>query len=97
MMNKYNDYKLTNGLPLDELGLYEAAFCKKDASAALNILRESDIAVLGGDVYVKNKQGIQPAYSNWCVAPVIGENHHDYVIRSCNEERVFIGGYSMVE
>ena len=52
---------------LSELGLNELAWQPDDALLVVGLLSESDVAVLGGDVYAKRAGKFEPLYENWYV------------------------------
>jgi hypothetical protein len=41
------------------------AWRPEDAAQVLDLLRPTDIAVLGGDVYSKRSGRLEPSYENW--------------------------------
>jgi hypothetical protein len=50
---------------LSEIGVEELAWRLEDAVQVLELLRPTEIAVLGGDVYVKPTGRFEPTYENW--------------------------------
>jgi hypothetical protein len=53
---------------LSEIGVEELAWRPEDAAQMLELLRPTEIAVLGGDVYVKRAGQFEPSYENWYAA-----------------------------
>ncbi len=52
---------------LSVIGVEEMAWHPEDAVKVLELLRPTEIAVLGGDVYVKRTGRFEPSYENWHV------------------------------
>jgi hypothetical protein len=50
---------------LSGIGVEEFAWHPQDAARLLELLRPTEIAVLGGDVYVKRAGRFEPTYENW--------------------------------
>ncbi len=50
---------------LSVIGVEEMAWHPEDAVRVLELLRPTEIAVLGGDVYVKRAGRFEPGYENW--------------------------------
>ncbi|CAM4120990.1 Immunity protein 40 [Pedobacter westerhofensis] len=89
----YFDLVKEKGLPLSEInpGSDEMALSVKDALEALELLRDSKVAVLGGDIYtqVDNQLiyayklwGEKYVYLNWYCDKVGTENEAEYLLRS---------------
>ena len=83
------------GFVLHTLGLRDVALLQPDALRAIEVLSESSIPVLGGDVYFRKGERIEPAYANWHTDPRPGENRLDYAIRSCRDSAKYIAGFPM--
>ncbi len=63
---KFFDFLKTHGTPRTDAADGELALTKTDALKALNLLVDTEIAVLGGDVYVLENDGyFRPTYDNW--------------------------------
>jgi hypothetical protein len=50
---------------LSGLGIEEFAWYPEDAAQVLELLRPTEIAVLGGDVYMKRAGRFEPSCENW--------------------------------
>jgi hypothetical protein len=50
---------------LSVIGIEELAWRPEDANHVLELLRPTEIAVLGGDVYLKRPGRFEPSYENW--------------------------------
>jgi hypothetical protein len=50
---------------LTALGVDELAWRPEDAARVLEVLRPTEIAVLGGDVYVKHSGRFESSHENW--------------------------------
>jgi len=50
---------------LSEIGVEELAWRPNDAAQVMELLRQTEIAVLGGDVYVKPNGRFEASYENW--------------------------------
>ncbi len=50
---------------LSELGLEELAWHPEDAFQLLRLIHQEEIAVLGGDVYLKRAGRLEPSHENW--------------------------------
>lgn len=63
---KYVQFLKKYGTPITDAGSDEVTLKKSDAIKALDLLSDTDIAVLGGDVYELESDGyFQPTYDNW--------------------------------
>jgi len=78
------------GVLLDPLGLRDIALERSDALVAVSLLQNASCAILGGDVYFKRDSKIEIAYANWHSDPKVGENHEEFVQRSCLETENYI-------
>lgn len=50
---------------LSVIGVEEMAWPPEDATQLLELLRPTEIAVLGGDVYAKRAGRFEPSYESW--------------------------------
>lgn len=85
------DYKIfvkTHGKVLFEGK--EFALNLGDALIALQLLKELNIAVLGGDVYFRNRDSIEPGYANWHTDRIHGESDFDYCQRTWAETEQYL-------
>ncbi|MEP3244603.1 MAG: Imm40 family immunity protein [Sneathiella sp.] len=63
---KYEEFLKKYGTPRTDAEGGEVALKKPDAIKALDLLKNTDIGILGGDVYELEGDGyFQPAYDNW--------------------------------
>lgn len=82
-----------NVISLENFGLHDLTWNKKDALELLKNLMSDDIAVLGGDVYILKKDSVEPTYDNWHCDRKDNETKHDFNIRSKNESIRYIESY----
>ena len=91
--NSYAEILNTQGRPLQEIGVNEIALLRPAALEAIQALKGSQIAILGGDVlYVLNER---PRYSgdNWYCERQASESLSDFLIRSWNVAEQYIRTY----
>ncbi len=81
------------GIDLAHLGLNEVALHREDALKAAGLLQEAGIAILGGDVYIQRRTGIETAYANWHSNQAANEDYRPYVVRSCRETEAYIRAF----
>ena len=93
----FHDFLNTHGVPLGIPGICDVGFKKRDALAALRLLRQSPVPVLGGDVYNHNGDRAEPAYANWGCDRRPGESVADYAERSLDEAEAYIDRYPATE
>jgi len=99
-MSQTENYALLldeKGVSLHALGLEDISLCRTDALRAIELIRSSSRAILGGDVYFQRAGGIEIAYANWHTDREIGENSTDYVVRSCHESKNYIESFPHLE
>ncbi|SDF27170.1 Imm40 family immunity protein [Dyella sp. 333MFSha] len=70
---------------MDAFGTEDVALDAEDAIEAAQLLADTGVAVLGGDVFFRTAQGFELAYANWCSNPRPGENAAAYAARSIRE------------
>ena len=85
------------GQSLKFMGISNWALCKSDALKALTILETINIGVLGGDVYLKNKQLLDANYDSWHCDRLNSEVDLQYVERSIAKAKKYIESYPNVE
>ena len=89
------DEILKIGQPLTNVGVLNWALTKSQAIKVLDQFWDSQIAVLGGDVY-ENKDGeIKPNYDSWHCDPLDGEAIEDFVKRSIEKAKTYVEQYNM--
>jgi hypothetical protein len=91
------DFLSSHGIPLSPLGLSEFAVLAKDAAAFIELLRQENLPVLGGDVYLKVQSTVEVGYANWHVDKLPHESHRDFVNRSCDFALDYVRKYKPPE
>ena len=81
------------GLPLMDVGINNWALELDQALAAVRQLGSRGIAVLGGDVFIKDARGVHPCPDSWCCEPRESESHSGFVQRSCQAAVEYISKY----
>jgi hypothetical protein len=83
------------GRSLRDICCAGVAFTRKDLLEALEILKGSQVAVLGGDVMeiVNGELQHQHTYGNWTVNRRPGEDLTDYIERSIAEAERYVRSY----
>jgi hypothetical protein len=79
---------------LSSLGINEIAWSPSDAIEVLRLLDETDVAVLGGDVYRREGVEFEPTCENWYVDRGRCESIGEFAKRSREVARSFIGKLS---
>lgn len=74
----------------DEYGLHQT-----DALAAVDLARRMTRAISGGDVYLQEATGVEPAYANWDIRRNLQETFAQYSLRSWEESVRYISQYPM--
>ncbi len=65
--SKFREFLKSYGVPRTKAEDGELALTKTDAINALKLLSDTDVGVLGGDVYELENDGyFRPTYDNWC-------------------------------
>ena len=91
--SKKSDAILKIGFYLESVGVHNWALTKKQALMALDKFEIEGIAILGGDVYEKRKNGLQSNYDNWYCDREASEMSSDFVSRSIAKTRDYISNY----
>ena len=85
------------GIPLSDIhpGSDEIALKIEDFFPALSLIRATSIAILGGDIYVRDmKSGLlEHGYASWGSDPKENESYLHYCERSYVESEVYIHKY----
>lgn len=64
--SQFIEYLKNHGVPRTDADGGELALTKADALRAIKFLSDTDIAILGGDVYELESDGcFRPTYDNW--------------------------------
>lgn len=85
------------GISLQDIGIEDIALNREDAIFAIDLLRQSAIPILGGDVYIRNSGRIDHAYANWHSDPKANETRDQFAERSCLEARRYVSDYPLSE
>ncbi|WP_426753559.1 Imm40 family immunity protein [Myxococcus sp. Y35] len=75
---------------LSGLGVEEFAWHPEDAAQVLELLRPTEIAVLGGDVYMKRAGRFEPTYESWYAARETHELPSAFATRSQSIAREYL-------
>lgn len=92
-ISAYEDLLNAKGVRLDHFGLNDVALRRDDAIAAVDIIGNEFIPILGGDVYFINGGRIELAYANWYTNKNPGESIYDFCVRSIRETEVYIKNF----
>lgn len=82
-----------SGIPLDSLGLGDVALPRADALLAVDMLRGSGRAILGGDVYHRCDGRLESALANWYADPKQAEDRSGYLQRSWDTAEGYLKAY----
>lgn len=66
----------------DPDGLFDVAFTIEDALKAVDIAKSCQLPILGVDLWILAEGRLVPAYANWAVDRIVGENQDQYVDRA---------------
>ncbi len=95
---QYTSYLTQKGLPLDEInpGSDEIALHIDDSFKAINLIKLSLSAVLGGDILIRDKETekMEYAYSNWASNQKKHESWLEYCERSYRESEKYLKRFS---
>lgn len=92
--NILDNYLNSLGHDLESIGVKGKALYKKDALAFIDLIRESEVAILGGDVFFLKSNGvITMTLDNWYCNRDISEGYGVYVQRSVDVADRYIQGY----
>ena len=93
--NRYTSILESKGklLSLINPGSSEVALTSADALEAIEALRGSRVAILGGDVLTEENGSLRYVYANWHSDRKSNEGADDYVTRSHSETTAYILGY----
>jgi hypothetical protein len=92
-MIEYVQFLESHGISLASLGLRELALKRNDALLAVEILAQSRVPILGGDVYFARDSQIEPAYANWFTERLSSDTLDSYVDRSCDKTQKYISEF----
>jgi len=88
-----SDELLGVGVSLKSIGTEGTAWYRANVSQVLDALRDTDWAVLGGDVLRVAGQQIEYSYANWHSEVRSGETRKEFVTRSIEEAMAYISNY----
>jgi hypothetical protein len=89
----YEDLLKKVGIPLTSIGLKEVALSRVDALRAIAMLAGGAMCILGGDVYFRRGDRIDPAYANWYIVQNPSESTKSYIDRSISNAIEYIEGF----
>lgn len=92
-VDQFKIFSESHGISLEELGVHDSAFTRIDALSAIILLQNSDLAILGGDVYARADSMIKPTYDNWYCDPNPDEQNNNYLIRTLRTASEYIENY----
>jgi len=75
---------------LSEIGVDEVAWHPADVALLLDLLGPTEIAVLGGDVYLKRSGRFEPSHESWYAEPHPSELPAAFAIRSRSIARDYL-------
>jgi len=84
----------SRAIRLDHLHVAEVAWTRADALAVVDALRDSDAAILGGDVLVNSERGYVHNYDDWYSEPAPDEGCRAFAARSRREARSYLASYA---
>jgi hypothetical protein len=87
------DPVLCVGLPLMDMGINNWALEADQALAAIRQLGDRGIAVLGGDVFIKDAKEVRPCPDSWCCERREAESPAVFVQRSCQAALEYVSAY----
>lgn len=88
------DNLVIEGRPLDDIGILEIAWSRRTARQVLHSLSNSDVVVLGGDVYVLKSGHFHTSLDNWYCERKNGETNKMFSQRSIEASLRFIESYN---
>jgi hypothetical protein len=80
-------------ISLDQYGINDLAWSKKDAISLIGTIMKDKIGILGGDVYKLTSNRLEPLYDNWSCEPTNVEPEDEYYFRSKSESLSYIENY----
>ena len=85
---RIEEYSVLKGVPLKHLGINEYAWKYDDAMVLIDMLKDANIPVLGGDVYTVKDGAIRSTYHSWYV-----NNPQEIMSESWNRAKEYIKQY----
>jgi hypothetical protein len=71
----------------------EIGWTRVDALTVISELKNTDIGILGGDVWHIESGEARHAYANWYCNPGAGESAHDFAVRGRAKAAEYIANY----
>ncbi len=94
ILNEINEL-LKKGHSLDYLGINNWALSKESALEILNRFEESQICILGGDVFELADTIVRPNYDNWYCNRLPDETDIAYLKKSIEKAKDYIMNYNV--
>ncbi len=91
------DALLSIGYYLGDFGIRNWGLSKQQVFQALQQFDESQVAIIGGDVFEEINGNIQPKYDNWYCETYPEETSKEFITRSLKETKFFIENYKINE
>ena len=91
--HSYEELLQIKGKPLKELGVAGSALVKGDALAAIDVLKGSQVAILGGDVLTFSGGKLSYAKANWYTNRKTNEQLNDFLARSWSESEDYVKSF----
>lgn len=93
--SKESDAILRVGRSLEDIGVRNWALTREQTLIALDQFGAEGIAILGGDVYEIQREGLQLNYDNWYCDRKDSESESSFVYRSIAKAREYITNYKL--
>lgn len=90
----FRQFVRKHSVPVSDQSGSERALSKINTLRALELLIDSDTAVLGGDVYRMDRDRMRPTYDNWYTERAEGESIIDFAVRSRRAAEEYVGDYA---
>jgi hypothetical protein len=84
---------LAVGMPLSDIGINNWALDADQALGAIRQLGSQGVAVLGGDVFIRDGKDLRACSDSWCCERREAESQSGFVQRSCQDAIDFISKY----
>lgn len=93
MPKKYLLLVEQQGISLEKYGINEVAFDANTALIAISTLKDSNVVILGGDVYQWNDNEAKLTYDNWYIPEYTNQLASIYLENSWEKAEEFINEY----
>ncbi len=91
-MDDLRNYIVDNGVSLESIGVDNYALSRADSLRLLNLLKEQQVSILGGDVYASKCGQLLLTYDNWYSDKDAFETEESFCARSISEAEKYISG-----